>query len=230
MGIWFFFALHDVFNLGIAAGIAITIVLALRWQESERARSEAELKNLRLQIKPHFLLNTLNNIYALVAFDSEKAQRSIYELSGLLRHILYDNQKQWVPIDEEVRFLEHYVHLMSIRLPENVDVRFTSHLTRPETPVAPMLFISLVENAFKHGISATLPSFVHINISADDHTIVCSISNSNFPKNATDHSGHGIGLHQVRQRLELIYPQRYEWLSGPNTNQTIYTSTITIRL
>ena len=230
MGIQLSFALHDVFNLVIAAGIAITIVLALRWQESERARSEAELKHLRLQIKPHFLLNTLNNIYALVAFDSAKAQRSIIELSGLLRHILYENQKQWVPIDEEVRFLEHYVHLMSIRLPENVDVRFNTHLTRPETPVAPMLFISLVENAFKHGISATLPSFVHISISADDHTIVCSITNSHFPKNATDHSGHGIGLHQVRQRLELIYPQRYEWLSGPNTNRTIYTSTITIRL
>ena len=208
-----------------------------RWQhieearkEAEAARAEAELSNLRNQLNPHFLLNTLNNIYALTAFDTAKAQETIQELSKMLRHILYDYQQPTVPLNDEIEFLENYVKLMRIRLPETVDVTFTTEIQDSNVQIAPMIFISLVENAFKHGISPTEPSFIRINISADKHFIYCEITNSNHPKTESDHSGHGIGLQQVQRRLDLAYPDHYTWQKGTKENNTIYYSTITIQL
>ena len=129
------------------------------------AKTEAELKNLRAQINPHFLLNTLNNIYALTAFDTPRAQKAIDELSRILRHVLYDNEKGFVSISEEVKFISDYVSLMRIRVAANVDIKFNIHIDEKcQAFVAPMIFISLVENAFKHGISATQDSFIGIDI------------------------------------------------------------------
>ena len=229
------FILRDIFNLTIAAAVATTIRLAMRWQKAETARKDAEaaqmdaeLSNLRSQINPHFLLNTLNNIYALTAFDQSKAQDAIQELSKMLRYILYDCQQPMVPLKDEVSFLENYVNLMRLRLPETVEVTFQSSVVNPQLEVAPMVFISLVENAFKHGISPTEPSFVHIDIQADQQQITCDISNSNHPKTAADHSGHGIGLQQVQRRLELAYPQRYTWQRNVTDDGKVYHSRIAI--
>lgn len=229
------FILRDIFNLTIAAAVATTIRLAMRWQKAETARKDAEaaqmdaeLSNLRSQINPHFLLNTLNNIYALTAFDQSKAQDAIQELSKMLRYILYDCQQPMVPLKDEVSFLENYVNLMRLRLPETVEVTFQSSVVNPQLEVAPMVFISLVENAFKHGISPTEPSFVHIDIQADLQQITCDISNSNHPKTAADHSGHGIGLQQVQRRLELAYPKRYTWQRDVTDDGKVYHSRIAI--
>ena len=229
------FILRDIFNLTIAAAVATTIRLAMRWQKAETARKDAEaaqmdaeLSNLRSQINPHFLLNTLNNIYALTAFDQSKAQDAIQELSKMLRYILYDCQQPMVPLKDEVSFLENYVNLMRLRLPEAVEVSFQSSVVNPQMAVAPMVFISLVENAFKHGISPTEPSFVHIDIQADQQQITCDISNSNHPKTAADHSGHGIGLQQVQRRLELAYPKRYTWQRDVTDDGKVYHSRIAI--
>lgn len=231
------FILRDIFNLVLAAAIATTIQLSLRWYKSEEARleaesarTEAELRNLRNQISPHFLLNTLNNIYALTAFDSERAQESIQELSKMLRHMLYDNQQEQVAWDKEVQFLESYVNLMKIRLPQNVDVQFNIRQTHFNGHVAPLLFISLIENAFKHGISPTEPSFIHIHLEADEQHIVCDVKNSNHPKNQQDRSGHGIGLQQVQRRLDLSYPGRYTWEQNISPDGTTYRSRIIINL
>ncbi len=230
------FVLRDMFNMAVAAGIATTIQLSTRWQDSEAAlreaeaaRTKAELRNLRTQLNPHFLLNTLNNIYALTAIDTQRAQTAIQELSKLLRHVLYDNEEQFTNVADEVQFLQNYVNLMKIRLPESIDVQLNARM--PETcgaRIAPMLFISLVENAFKHGISMTEKSFVHIDFTADNDKIVCCIENSNHPKSASDHSGHGIGLKQVASRLELLYHGKYEWVKSTNDDNTVYSSKITI--
>lgn len=233
---FFFFLLRDVFNLTIAAAVATMLVLSERWHKSEnvlkeleKARAEAELKNLRNQINPHFLLNTLNNIYALTAFDSTKAQYAIQELSKMLRHVLYDNQQPYQDLKEEVKFLTNYVNLMKIRFTDNV--RVDMHIDISENSnakIAPMIIISLIENAFKHGISPTLPSFIDISIFADCEKIVCDIENSNFPKEDADKSGHGIGLNQVEKRLELSYNNKYEWTKGVSYDKTKYKSKIII--
>lgn len=221
-------------NLAIFAGGATALALARRWvttdqklKEVEAERATAELRNLRSQINPHFLLNTLNNIYALTAFDTPKAQQAIQELSKMLRHILYDYQQPKVALSDEVEFLQNYVNLMRIRLSDSVDVKFQTFIANPQLEVAPMVFISLVENAFKHGVSPSEPSFIHIQIESADNQIVCDIQNSNHPKTANDHSGHGIGLQQVQRRLELTYPNHYQWEHGP-TDDGIYRSRIVI--
>ena len=228
--------IRDFYFLGTAAVLGCAVVVGRRWmssekkrQEAEVARREAELKNLRNQMNPHFLLNTLNNIYALTAFDTEKAQAAIMELSKILRHMLYDNQQPYVKLTDEVDFINNYVKLMRIRLASNVDVNTSIQLPNPCTlEIAPMIFISLVENAFKHGISPTQKSHININISANNDKIECVVENSNFPKDGSDRSGHGIGLVQVGQRLELSYPGKYEWQKGTNEDKTLYTSKITI--
>jgi len=223
------FTLRDMFNLVISAAIATTVRLAMQWQKAEDARRQAELKTLRSQINPHFLLNTLNNIYALTAFNTQRAQQAIQELSKLLRHVLYDSEDAFTQIGEEVEFLQHYINLMRIRLAGNVEVTFQTDIPTPcGAKIAPLIFISLVENAFKHGVSPTQPSFIHIYIAVNDNKIVCDIENSNFPKNSSDKSGHGIGLKQVGSRLSLLYPGKYEWKKGTNDEKTIYTSKITI--
>ena len=229
--------LRDCLNFAIFAGGSTALALARKWftadqklQESETARAKAELYNLRSQINPHFLLNTLNNIYALTAIDQERAQDAIQQLSKMLRHMLYDNQESSVALNDELQFLENYISLMKIRLSANVDMTFTHNVEVPGVRIAPLIFISLIENAFKHGISPTEQSFVHIEINATDHDINCRIENSNHPKSNQDRSGHGIGLNQVQRRLDLAYPNRYKWVKGTNEDGTIYTSAIHIDL
>ena len=226
---------RDVLNLAIFAGGATSLALARRWftadqklKEAEAAHATAELRNLRSQINPHFLLNTLNNIYALTAFDTPKAQEAIQELSKMLRHILYDYQQTTVSLADEIEFLQNYVNLMRIRLQQSVDVQFNISTLNTSVEIAPLLFISLVENAFKHGVSPSEPSFIHIHIESDENKVVCDIQNSNHPKTADDNSGHGIGLRNVQRRLDLYYPDHYEWVHGPTADGTVFQSRITI--
>ncbi len=228
------FILRSSFSLAVCGGVGTALVLSRKWAEAkelkrkaEVAQAEAELSNLRQQINPHFLLNTLNNIYALTAFDTETAQKAIMELSKMMRHILYDNRQPDVSLKDEAEFLHNYVDLMKLRVTRNVEVSETILLPEPcLLRVTPMLFISLVENAFKHGISPLEHSFIRIYLSGDEDKIVCRIENSSFPKNDKDRSGHGIGLEQVKRRLELAYKGKYEWNQNLDKERNIYTSEI----
>ena len=221
------FILRDVFSMVLTVGLAAAIRMSGRWvkveaarREAEKSRTEAELKNLRNQLNPHFLLNTLNNIYALIAFDSDKAQAAVQELSRLLRHVLYDNQQNFVALGKEMDFIRNYIELMRIRLASNVtvetqiDVRADSR-----TEIAPLI-----------GISPTEPSFIRIHFSESPGQVCCEITNSYHPKSQADKSGSGIGLEQVRKRLELIYPGRYEWKQGVSDDRKEYKSILVIRL
>lgn len=230
------FIIRDIFSMILTVGLSAAIRLSGRWMQAENARreaekdrTEAELKNLRNQLNPHFLLNTLNNIYALIAFDSDKAQEAVQELSKLLRYVLYDNQQTHVALCKEVDFIRNYIGLMRIRLTGNVTVT-TQFDIAPDsrTGIAPLIFISLIENAFKHGISPTEPSYIHIRLYENEKEIGCEIRNSYHPKTETDKSGSGIGLEQVGKRLELMYANRYEWIKEVSTDGKEYTSTLNI--
>ncbi len=218
----------------LVVGLSVAIRMSQRWQklqeakkEAERTRTEAELKNLRNQLNPHFLLNTLNNIYALIAFDPEKAQVAVGELSKLLRHALYDNQKKYVPLYKEVEFIKNYIELMKIRVTNNVKIDTAINIEKDDaTPIAPLIFISLIENAFKHGVSQAGEGEISIAMSNDDDKITCEIVNTNHPKRDNDKSGSGIGLEQVAKRLELMYPNHYTWEKGIDANTKKYFSKI----
>ncbi len=182
--------------------------------ELQNRMERSRLQQLRSQIDPHFLFNTLNNIYSLIALSPEKAQQAVIELSKLMRYVLYDNTPRYVPLSKEVDFIHNYVELMRLRLAANTELSVKlpgDNCARVE--VAPLLFISLIENAFKHGISNTQPSFVHIDLSVDDSGhVVCRIENSRFPKGTDDKSGSGIGLDNLKKRLDILYPGRYTFI------------------
>lgn len=220
-----------VFTACLSVAIKITGKLYLlenQHKEEENKRTEAELMNLRQQLNPHFLFNTLNNIYSLIAISPEKAQEAVHELSKLLRYVLYENNNQFVPLQNEIDFIKYYVELMRIRLSPSIDVKINiNNLTSTEELIAPMLFITLVENAFKHGISPVEPSFIHIDFRQDDagEKIYCSIQNSYFPKDKTDQSGSGIGLDNLHRRLELLYHNDYELYTGKIEN-TFYSKIV----
>ncbi|MCD7849063.1 MAG: sensor histidine kinase [Parabacteroides sp.] len=220
----------------LVAGLSVAIKMTQSWYEAETAqkeleksRSEAELQNLKSQLNPHFLFNTLNNIYSLIAISPDKAQRSVHDLSRLLRYVLYESSYPDVTLGKEIEFIRNYIDLMRIRLPEKVRIEVTiSPDIKPDTPLAPLLFISLIENAFKHGTSNIHPSFITIEITQNDRQIDCLIRNSYFPKDsAYDKSGSGIGLINLRKRLSLLYPGKADlacWQEGE-----FFNSQLTIR-
>ncbi len=232
------FMLRDLISYVLMIGLVTALRLAERLQrseealkEAESARVKAELDNLRSQINPHFLLNTLNNIYALTAIDTDKAQKTIKELSNLLRYILYDNLNERVPLKGEVDFLKTYIELMSIRLPRRVTLTTEFNIAdSSRTMIAPLIFISLVENAFKHSVSAEGEGFIEINFYDDiaNSQVILTIRNSNNAKAEEDKSGHGIGLEQVHRRLELLYAERYNW--EITHDDLTYCSTLTLNI
>jgi hypothetical protein len=214
------FIARNATMLFFMCGLSVALKMTVRWFEVDRerkelakAKSEAELQNLKNKINPHFLLNTLNNIYALIEFNPPKAQQAVMDLSRMLRHLLYDNNKMFVPLQQEANFMQNYIELMRIRLPENVKLTTDfSYSDTSGTLISPLIFISLLENAFKHGISGDKPSFIDIALKERDDGKVEFVSrNSYFPKCEADKSGSGIGLELAKKRLELLYPNKYLW-------------------
>jgi signal transduction histidine kinase len=201
----------------IVAGIAIGIRHFIRTRQirqqlkEEKAKNtEAELAWLKNQINPHFLFNTLNNISSLTQIDPDAAQDAIAQLSDLLRYAMYETNKKTVPISGEVEFMRNYIALMKLRCNEKTEVK-TTFDTQQNVEIAPLLFISLVENAFKHGVSSSRNSTIDIHLEQKDNHIVFTCDNTNYPKDDADRSGSGIGLENTRRRLELMYHDRYEW-------------------
>lgn len=225
-------ALRDSINFLFAIFVAFTLrserhitQLKEQRQEAEMARRDAELRSLRNQISPHFLLNTLNNIYALAGIDGKRTQDAVMQLSKMLRHMLYDNQSEMVTLKSEVDFIRSYVDLMKLRLASNVTVNTEFNIDETKnTLVSPLLYISLVENAFKHGVSSTEPCVINITLKENDKRIICNISNSNHPKQSNDRSGHGVGLELVEQRLKMVYPNCYSWEKGVEADGLYHSS------
>lgn len=213
----FFFFARNAFWYFLAVGAGVAIRMTERWYRDENARrelerscTEAELQNLKHQLNPHFLFNTLNNIYSLIRLDPDRAQQTVHDLSRLLRYVLYESSRPEVTLRGEVEFLSDYIGLMRIRLPRGVRCEVSLPAAASATPVAPLLFISLVENAFKHGVSDDAPSWIVVELQEREGELVCRIENSYFPKPEDDRSGSGIGLQNLRRRLEMLYPGRYE--------------------
>ena len=156
---------------------------------------------------------------------------AVQELSKLLRHVLYDNQQTYVSLGKEMDFIRNYIELMRIRLSSNVKVETYINIDPDNrTEIAPLIFISLIENAFKHGISPTEPSFIRIVFSETNGEVKCEITNSYHPKAETDKSGSGIGLEQVSKRLALIYPGRYKWERKISEDKKEYSSKLVISI
>ena len=175
--------------------------------ELEKRSLEQQLEYLKYQINPHFLMNTLNNIHALVDINPEQAKDTILELSKLLRFMLYEGNKQTVPLGRELDFLDNYMQLMRLRYTDRVNIGLQKPSQLPDVEVPPLLFITFVENAFKHGVSYKQPSFIDIRIETINDHLTFTCRNSKLPKDEDKHDG--LGLKNVKQRLNLIYGSNY---------------------
>ncbi|WP_165734166.1 sensor histidine kinase [Polaribacter sp. 20A6] len=191
---------------------SIAIKTTKRWVQTEAERKEAanvklksELQHLHYQLQPHFFFNSLNNIYAMVDISPDQAKTSIHSLSKLMRYMLYETNVELISLSKEIDFMKKYIDLMKLRVSDKTVVNYNFPQQETGIKVAPLLFISLIENAFKHGVSASKSSTIDINISTQDKTVLFTIENDDFPKKSDDKSGSGIGLVNIKKRLELLY-------------------------
>lgn len=178
----------------------------------EQQNLKQELDHLRYQINPHFFMNTLNNIHVLIDIDRERAKRAIVELSGLMRYALYEGNGSLVPLYREVEFLRLYISLMKLRFNNKVEIVCDMPETAPaEVQIPPLLLATFVENAFKHGVSYQQKSFIYVRLSLDpvQHNFRFQCVNSKHTVAVTNDGHHGIGLENVRKRLDLQYGKDY---------------------
>ena len=172
--------------------------------ELQEENLKTEMASLKYQMNPHFFMNTLNNIHALIDIDTEAAKTAVIDLSKMMRYVLYDSEREAISLTADLRFLKNYTELMRIRYTNEVKITIHQPQELPErVAIPPLLLIVFVENAFKHGVSYTRPSFIDILIECNDAEFSATISNSRHPKSSTKPGG--IGLENVRKRLDLIY-------------------------
>lgn len=175
----------------------------------DKQNLEQQMEYLKYQVNPHFFMNTLNNIHALVDIDPERAKTTIVELSKMMRHILYDGGKKLIPLSCEVEFLNLYVQLMRLRYTNKVHISVNLPKQLPELKLPPLMLIIFVENAFKHGISYREESFVDISVEVENKRLLFGCRNSKPTQPQKSNEKGGMGLQNVRQRLELLYEDDY---------------------
>ena len=197
-------------------GMNLGVKLYFRSQEATKAITQIEnlalvrqLQYVKYQVNPHFFMNTLNNIHALVDIDPERAKASIVELSKLMRYVLYEGNNRLTPLSREVQFLRNYVQLMSMRYTGNVSISLDVPEVLPDSMLPPLLLVIFVENAFKHGISYRTKSFVEISLQPHDDRLLFSCRNSRPEIKHDENMKGGVGLSNVRRRLDLLFPDDY---------------------
>lgn len=203
--------------IALVIGISTSVTATQKWQKDNQAREElekdkvtSELSFLKAQINPHFFFNTLNNIYALTVVDAEVAGKAIHQLSRMMRYLLYDTQQGHTMLSQEIAFVKDYISLMQLRLTDVVKVTIDTPSDLKDLPLAPMIFLPFVENAFKHGVSATQDSHIDIVIVQNDKILDLTVKNSIMHDNSVSlDTNSGIGLINTRRRLDLLYPKKY---------------------
>ena len=193
---------------------AILLVIGIIWIikqlksliELQKEKSKAELIHLQSQVNPHFFFNILNNLYGLVGTDTKKAQELILKLSDMMRYSIYEGEKDLVTLNEEVDYLKNYIELHKIRYHKKIDVTIDSNIQK-NYKVRPLLFIILLENAFKHGIENLIENaYIHVKMITKGDDIHFEVENNFDPEiNGTS----GIGLDNLKRRLELVYPSKH---------------------
>lgn len=210
---------NTIFELLYFTTFAVSISLLKNWylkdrelKEQKQYQLEAELKLLKAQVNPHFLFNTLNNLYTLTLTQSKQAPTIVEKLSGLLHYMNYDTDTSSVFLQKELNYIENYLSLEKIRYDEKLEIAFTVNGAIQSQKIAPLLLLPFVENAFKHSISQTIEkAWINIHILLEKHQLILKIENSKTkePKK-NKNAPPGIGLKNVKRRLQLLYPNAHQ--------------------
>lgn len=218
----------------LVMGASIAFKLMSKWLSEENLRKDAEKEQLRTelaflrhQVNPHFFMNTLNNIHALIDINAETAKDAVIRLSTLMRYLLYETSEGHIALKKEIDFIESYISLMRLRYSNKVAVTMEIPDNIPDVEIPPMLFVSLLENAFKHGVSYQSQSYIAFSMAVVEQKIVCVLHNSKH-KNATkgDKKYSGIGLTNIKKSLDLLFQKEYSL--NINETETDYEVQLTI--
>jgi sensor histidine kinase YesM len=218
------FSMENAFGvLGIML-FSLPVVLSIQWAKQnstinalEKEKAQSELDLLKQQLNPHFFFNTLNNLYALSLQKSDQTPDSILQLSELMRYVIYKGQEEKALLTEELKYIDDYIQLQKIRLKQQLKLNIHKEILNEKLAIAPLLLITLVENAFKHGIEpAEDGAFLNINITADEKHLLFTCENSFEPAEVPQKPG--IGLNNLRRRLVLLYPEKHNLKTSVNNN------------
>lgn len=204
---------------------SLLIFWALRWAfkqtksiiRQQKEKKSTELQHLQSQVNPHFFFNTLNNLYGLVEKDSKKAQELILQLSDMMRYSIYDGQKESVTLEDEVAYLQNFIELHKSRYHKAMDIQLNLHFLNEGIQITPLLFINLLENAFKHGVENLRENaYIHMQLMAIKNEVSFVIENNFDPEELPENPG--IGLKNLRRRLELAYPGKHSLVMSSDQN------------
>lgn len=189
-------------------------------------KEKTELLHLKSQVNPHFFFNTLNNLYGLMEKDSKERQM-VLKLSDMMRYSIYEGEKDWVTLKNELDYLKNYIELQEIRYHKKSDVQFNHKIENPNAKIMPLLFIILLENAFKHGLeNLEKDAYIHIDLTESENEVQFVIEN-NFELQQTPNQ-EGIGLKNLKRRLNLVYPKKHSLSFDVNSN--IYKVILSLKL
>jgi len=212
---WKFDIYNYLFTSILISGFSLGLRMAGRFQENEEQRKEmekeklgSELAFLKSQVSPHFFFNTLNNIYSLTEINTKEAQNAILQLSKLMRYLLYESEKGDTKLSNEIAFMKNYIELMKLRLSDKISLSFSFPEKYKDIVFPPLLFVSFIENAFKHGISYRETSFIKIELSLKENAIHF-ICNNSIVRKLENNQESGIGLDNIKKRLSLLFPQKH---------------------
>lgn len=227
----------DIVISALMLGFDLAISVLLRYQEEEekvrRLETEHlryELEHLKSQVNPHFFMNMLNNIHGMVELNPAKAQNMIMELSHLMRYVLYEGAKAQTSLKKEISFIKNFVNLMKERF-SNKKVEILLELPDENLEnivIPPLLFINIIENAFKHGISYQSHSFIHIKLLVEDKKLSLACSNSIHTGTKTIDQPGGVGITNLRQRLQLLFDRDYTFTISESSVDNLYRVNLTI--
>ena len=201
---------HNLFTFGLVLFVSISLAIRRRLKRIETEKLNAELAYLKAQVNPHFLFNTLNSIYALSIDKSDEAPNAVVKLSGMMRYVLQDAEKDFVPLTREIEYISDYIDLQELRWNKKVKVTLDIEGETDGKRIAPMLIQPFVENAFKHGVSTDGTSTIDVRIHTQGKELDFSVSNKKHRRNISAADSSGIGVENTRQRLALIYPGKHK--------------------
>lgn len=214
---WHIVLMNNIIISLLIAGFNTAIKLSFQWakdqqdiRELEKEHLQTELSFLKHQISPHFFMNTLNNIHALIDIEKEKAKDAIIRLSKMMRHLLYDSDLGKTSLEKEIEFIKSYLDLMKLRYSNQVRIYTSFPENTDDYKIPPLLFTSLIENAFKHGVSYRNDSFIELSIKLENNQLNFVLINSKHKKMEIKNEPGGIGLFNLKKRLNLLYPGEFE--------------------
>jgi len=201
---------HNFFLFFVVLFFSSLLRIALRWRQTEKEKLNAELSYLKAQVNPHFLFNTLNSIYSLAIEKSDSAAPAVAKLSSMMRYVISDSARDFVPLDKEIEYINSYIDLQKIRFGDSVKIIYEITGSIAGKKIAPLILIPFIENAFKYGVNAEEDAIINVAISIPGNdTLIMKVTNNKVHVQNPETENTGTGIANTRNRLQLIYPAKH---------------------